>query len=70
MLQGREGVHFLGFREGVGSVFWVSGETFQPHLGAGRELGECSGQVWGECTEAVYTTRSFKKFSKNPLGKA
>ena len=37
--RGGKGVRFLGFRGGGGFVFWVSGETFQPRLGAGQELG-------------------------------
>ena len=56
-----EQVRFLCFRGERGSVFWASGEgggpfsgfqgrdwgTFQPRLGAGRELGEWAGRVRG-----------------------
>ena len=56
-----EQVRFLCFRGERGSVFWASGEgggpfsgfqgrdwgTFQPRLGAGQELGECTGRAWG-----------------------
>ena len=50
MLQGRGGVRFLDFRGGEGPFSGFQGRgggTFQPRLGAGWELGECTGRVWG-----------------------
>ena len=44
MLQGREGVRFLGFRGGRGSVFWVSGRGRGPFSGLQRRKGD---PVWG-----------------------
>ena len=44
MLQGREGVRFLGFRGGRGSVFWVSGRRGGPFSGLQGRKGD---PVWG-----------------------